>query len=313
MDRFEDMRCYVAVVERGSVTKAAETMSTAPSAVSRRIKELEARLGAQLLTRTTRRMSVTEAGRTFYDRCRRILADLDEAEAEAADHRSALKGPLRVAAPLAFAVDHLTPMIAEFAASHPEVQLDIDFSDRMTDLVAEGFELALRIGSLPDSSLIASKLADVHTVVCAAPALVGRHGRPAAPADLRSWPALGYVGSERGDIWRYRTADGKSGTVSPEVRLRANNGQVLCDLAVAGLGVILQPSFVVHRAIANATLVPLLTGYGWPELAIHAVYPQTRHLSARARAFIAHMRRHIGPAPAWEAVLESAGPAGGAP
>lgn len=307
MDRFEDMRCFVQVVDRGSVTKAADALRVAPSAVSRRIKELEARLGTQLLIRTTRRMSLTEAGRTFHARCQRILADLDEAEVEASDQHGALKGALRVAAPLTFGVAHLTPIIIEFMRENPGVVVDLDFSDRVVDLVAEGFEIALRIGALRDSTLIARKLVDVRVVVCAAPSLLAEHGTPDHPDQLKDWPALCYTGSERPDVWRYRAPDGSDGSVTMQVRMLANNGGVLRDAAIAGEGVILQPSFHLHKAVPEGDLVPILCDYRWPEIAIYTVYPQTRHLSARARAFIDFVRARIGPRPYWEAFLDGAG------
>ncbi len=307
MDRFEDMRCFVQVVDRGSVTKAADALRVAPSAVSRRIKELEARLGTQLLIRTTRRMSLTEAGRTFHARCQRILADLDEAEVEASDQHGALKGLLRVAAPLTFGVAHLTPIIIEFMRENPGVVIDLDFSDRVVDLVAEGFEMAIRIGTLRDSSLIARKLVDVHVVACAAPALLAERGMPSHPDQLKDWPALCYTGSERTDIWRYRAPDGSTGSVAMQVRMLANNGGVLRDAAIAGEGVILQPSFLIHKAVARGHLVPILCDFRWLEIAIYTVYPQTRHLSARARAFIDFVRDRIGPRPYWEAFLNGAG------
>ncbi len=307
MDRFEDMRCFVQVVDRGSVTKAADALRVAPSAVSRRIKELEARLGTQLLIRTTRRMSLTEAGRTFHARCQRILADLDEAEVEASDQHGALKGALRVAAPLTFGVAHLTPIIIEFMRENPGVVVDLDFSDRVVDLVAEGFEIALRIGTLRDSTLIARKLVDVRVVVCAAPSLLAEHGTPDHPDQLKDWPALCYTGSERPDIWRYRAPDGSDGSVTMQVRMLANNGGVLRDAAIAGEGVILQPSFHLHKAVPEGDLVPILCDYHWPEIAIYTVYPQTRHLSARARAFIDFVRARIGPRPYWEEFLDGAG------
>jgi len=307
MDRFEDMRCFVQVVDRGSVTKAADALRVAPSAVSRRIKELEARLGTQLLIRTTRRMSLTEAGRTFHARCQRILADLDEAEVEASDQHGALKGALRVAAPLTFGVAHLTPIIIEFMRENPGVVVDLDFSDRVVDLVAEGFEIALRIGALRDSTLIARKLVDVRVVVCAAPSLLAEHGTPDHPDQLKDWPALCYTGSERPDIWRYRAPDGSDGSVTMQVRMLANNGGVLRDAAIAGEGVILQPSFHLHKAVPEGDLVPILCDYHWPEIAIYTVYPQTRHLSARARAFIDFVRARIGPRPYWEEFLDGAG------
>jgi len=304
MDRFEDMRCFVQVVDRGSVTRAAEALGVAPSAVSRRIKELEARLGTQLLQRTTRRMRVTEAGRSFHARCQRLLADLDEAEAEVSAGQAALAGGLRVAAPVSFGVAHLTPILIDFMRAHPQVKLDIDFSDRVVDLVSEGFELAVRVGVLRDSTLIARKLADVRVVVCAAPAMLAERGMPAHPDDLGDWPALCYTGSERPELWRYRAPDGTEGVVEMKARLLAGNGSVLRDAAIAGEGVIIEPSFVVHKAVERGKLVPLLCEFSWRDIAIYVVYPQTRHLSARARAFIDFLRGRIGPRPYWETFLE---------
>ena len=306
MDRFEDMRCFVQVVDRGSVTGAAEILGVAPSAVSPRLKELEARLGTQLLQRTTRRMNVTEAGRSFHAHCQRILADLDEAEAEVSDRTTALAGSLRVAVPVSFGVEHLTPMLVDFLRDHPGVVLDIDYSDRLVDLVAEGFDLAVRIGALRDSTLIARKLADVRAVVCAAPSLLAAYGEPQHPDDLRGWPALCYSGSAQSDQWRYRAPDGVEGVVRLQPRMLAGNGTVLKDAAILGEGVVMQPSFVVHEAVERGILVPVLRDFGWQELAVYAVYPQTRHLSARARAFIGGLQKHIGQEPYWESFLDGA-------
>lgn len=304
MDRFEDMRCFAQVAELQSVTRAAEAMNLAPSAVSRRLKELEARLGAQLLSRTTRRMSLTEAGQVFYRSCQRILGDLDEAEAAVTGERQRVSGQLRVAAPLSFGLGHLTPALCSFAERHPELKIDLDVSDRMVDLVGEGFDLALRIGTLRDSSLIARKLCDVRMVCCAAPELIARIGEPASPADLREMPCLCYSGSERADIWRWRTAEGNAQSVQVPMRIRATNGDMLRDAAIAGLGIVLKPSFIVHRALAEGRLVPVLRDIAWEGIAIHIVYPETRHLAAKTRAFIDHMRAAIGPRPYWEEGLE---------
>jgi len=306
MDRFEDLRCFVQVVDRGSVTRAAEALGVAPSAVSRRIKELEARLGSQLLLRTTRRLSVTEAGRAFHARAQRLLADLEEAEAEVSDHHAALKGTLRLAAPLAFGTAHLTPILADFMREHPGVAIDLDLSDRLTDLVAEGFELGIRIGTLRDSSLIARKVCDVRRVVCAAPSLIAERGLPQHPRELKDWPALCYVGSERPDIWRYRTPEGVQESMPMQVRIKANHGGLLADLAVAGLGVCIEPSFLVDRHVATGRLVPLLCDYDWTGVGLYMVYPETRHLSARARALIEFVRGRTGPKPYWESFLEPA-------
>lgn len=304
MDRFEDMRCFVTVAEMQSVTRAARHLSLAPSAVSRRLRDLEARLGAQLLSRSTRRMSLTEAGQVFFARAGQILADLEEAEAEVSDQSHGLQGQLRVAAPLTFGLRHLSPVLTEFMARHEGLVIDLDLSDRQVDLVGEGFDLALRIGRLEDSTLIARRLAEVRMLVVAAPAFLDRHGRPSGPEDLRSLPAIGYAGSARPDIWRFRDPEGAEGSVQVTMRLRVNNGDLARDAGIAGLGVAIQPSFIVADALADGRLEAVLTDHLWPSVAIHVVYPQTRHLSAKARTFIDFLRGRFGPKPAWEAEID---------
>lgn len=303
MDRFEDMRCFVHVSELQSVTKAAEKLNLAPSAVSRRLKELESRLDAQLLTRTTRRMSLTEAGQVFYRRARQLLNDLDDAEAEVSDQSHALKGLLRVTAPLTFGVCYLSGIVTDFLDQHPELTLDLDLSDREVDLVGEGIDLAIRIGVLQDSSLIARKIADVKMVVVASPEFLRRFGMPSHPDDLKLLPGICYTNAERPGIWRYRDGDGTDASVQVPMRMKANNGTVLADAAAAGLGVAIEPSFIVHQYLASGALVPVLRDYQWPDVAIYAVYPETRHLSAKARAFIDFVHGRIGSRPVWDDLL----------
>lgn len=307
MDRFEDLRAFVQTVESGNLTRAADALQVATSAISRRIRDLEGRLGVQLLQRTTRQMRLTAAGERFHARAAAILQALEEAEIEAGCQSRTLTGSLRIAAPLSFGQSHLSPILVEFAAAHPGLDLDIDFSDRQVDLVAEGYDLAIRIGVLRDSSLIARKLADVRMAIVGAPEFWARHGQPAAPDDLGALPALCYTGSERGDSWRWAAPDGRHGTVTVQAGLRATNGDFLRDAAAAGLGIALLPSFIIHRDVAEGRLVPVLTDHRWHTAAIHAVYPQTRHLPARARAFIELLRTRLGPRPAWEAFLEAGG------
>ncbi|MEO1494494.1 MAG: LysR family transcriptional regulator [Pseudomonadota bacterium] len=306
MDRFEDLRAFVQVVESGSLTNAAKALQVATSAVSRRVKDLERRLGAQLLQRTTRKMRLTAAGETFHTRAVQILQALEEAETEVGDGNRTLSGPLRIAAPLSFGRSHLGPILIEFARTHPGLELDIDFSDRMVDLVAEGQDLAVRIGTLADSSLIARKLADVRMVVSAAPSFWEEHGLPETPADLSGVPALCYTGSERNETWRYETAEGVAGTVQVSPTMWSTNGDFLRDAAIAGQGMVLQPSFIVSEAVRAGHLVPVLRDCTWAGVTIYVVYPQTRHLSARARAFIDFAREKIGPVPDWEDCLRSA-------
>ena len=308
IDRFEDLRAFVQAVESGSLTRAAETLQVATSAVSRRIKELEGRLGTQLLQRTTRQMRLTAAGESFHTRAVEILQALEEAEAEAGCQSRTLTGPLRIAAPLSFGMSHLAPILVDFARTHPGLELDVDFSDRVVDLVAEGQDLAVRIGNLRDSSLIARKLLDVRMVVAAAPGFWKRHGLPAGPRALGELPALCYTGSERTDCWRYADPEGGAGAVHMRVAMRSTNGAFLCDAAIAGLGVVMQPSFILEDAVRARQLVPVLCDHRWPTVAIHAVYPPTRHLSARARAMIDTLRASLGSCPAWEDFLDEGAP-----
>lgn len=304
MDRFEDLRAFVQVVESGSLTRAAQALQVATSAVSRRIKELESRLGAQLLQRTTRQMRLTAAGETFHSRAVEILQSLAEAEVEAGDQGRSLAGPLRVAAPLSFGHSHLTPILIDFAASHPELDLDVDLSDRMVDLIAEGLDLAIRIGTLRDSTLVARKLATVRTVVVGAPSFWAERGRPVSAADLARYPLLRYTGSVATDRVTFRNSDGQLETVELSSALRSNNGDLLIDAAVAGLGYSISPSFIAQRACEAGLLEPVLTDHPWPTIAIHVVFPQTRHLSARARALIDFLRERIGPTPDWETFID---------
>ena len=306
MDRFEDLRAFVQVVESGNLTRAAQSLQVATSAVSRRIKDLEERLGTQLLQRTTRQMRLTASGEEFHARARDILAALDEAEAAVGDASRTLSGPLRVAAPLSFGQAHLKPILIEFAQAHPDLVLDVDFSDRMVDLVGEGYDLAIRIGRLEDSSLVARKLAEVRVVAAAAPAFWATHGHPKVPEDLTGLPALRYTGgAARYETLAGRKPDGSKCEITVNWALRSTNGEFLRDAAIAGLGLTLQPSFILRDAVLAGDLVPVLTDHKWQSVTIYAVYPQTRHLTARARAFIDFARPRIGPVPAWEDFLES--------
>lgn len=306
MDRFEDLRAFVLVVESGNLTRAARAMQVATSAVSRRVRDLEARLGTQLLQRTTRHMRLTPAGEQFYNRAKDILAALEEAETEAGDSGRHLKGGLRIAVPVSFGHAHLTPILLDFARDHPDLSLDVDFSDRFVDLIREGHDLAIRIGQLDDSTLIARKLAEVRTVLAASPEFWDRHGRPERPEDLEGLPALRYSGgSERNAPLSCRVG-GKETEVDVDWVMRASSGEFLCSAAEAGLGMTMGPSFIMRDAVESGRLEPVLTELGWPTVTIWALYPETRHLSARARTFIDFVAERIGPKPSWEDFLPPA-------
>lgn len=300
MDRFADMQMFVRVVEAGSISGAAARLDIAKSAVSRRLAELEGRLGAQLLHRTTRRLNLTDSGRAFLERAQTILADLDEAEAAVSQAHTALKGRLRVALPLSFGLLHLAPLIEEFMALHPDVEFDLDFNDRQIDLMQEGFDLAIRIANLPDSSLIARRLAPIRHVLSASPAYLARHGTPTSAQDLKNHRCLAYSNLANLGVWHYRTPDGIAGSVQVPVKLKANNGDFLCQAALAGHGLILHPTFYLRAALQSGALVAVLTDIAWPELNAYAVYPPTRHLSSRVRALVDFLAARFAGEPEWE-------------
>jgi DNA-binding transcriptional LysR family regulator len=300
MGRFDELETFVQVVESGSFTAAAERLSVAKSAVSRRIADLEGRLGVQLFRRTTRRLNLTDTGRGFHGRAVRILADLEEAELAVSQAHRTLRGTLRVAAPLTFGVRHLGPAIRDFATRHPEVIFDIDFNDRQVDLIQEGVDVAVRIARLEDSTLVARRLAPVRLAVVASPTFVQHHGKPRSPADLASLDCLAYSLSPEPWVWRYRAPDGSEGSVRIRSRLAANNGDFLCAAAVAGQGVLLSPTFIVYRALADGRLVSLLADHEWSDVAAYAVYPRTRHLSVRVRAFVDFLVERFAGLPYWD-------------
>lgn len=300
MNHLEQIRVFVELINCGSATKAADKLGLANSAISRRLKELEDRLGIQLVLRTTRTMSLTDAGRQFYTRCTRILEDIQEAEDEVTENNSELSGQLSIATPWSFGVSHLSPAVSEFMHRHPNVQIDLDMNDRRVDLVSEGIDVAIRIGKLEDSSLIARRIAPVSHVVCASPDYLQRNGTPSTPEQLSEHQGLCYANLKAPDQWFYFDELGNRNIVKVPVRLKSSNGDALRNAAIAGLGILCEPSFIVYRAIRRGLLVPILTDYKWYEMEVYAVYPQTRHLSAKTRAFIDFLVNRFGDKPEWE-------------
>jgi len=300
MDRFADMQMLVSVVEAGSISAAAERLNLAKSAVSRRLAELEARLGVSLIHRTTRRLNLTDSGRAYYDRCVVILADLEEAEAAVSQAHQALKGRLKVALPHSFGLQHLAPLVQDFMTQHPEVRFELDFNDRQIDLMQEGFDLAIRIATLADSSLIARRLAPIRHAACASPDYLARHGTPRTAAELAQHVCLAYSNLSDPGLWSYRGPDGLPGSVRVPVRLAASSGDFLLRAAIAGEGLILFPTFYLHEALRSGRLVQVLADHSWPELSAYAVYPPTRHLSRRVRAFIDFVAERLAGEPYWD-------------
>lgn len=300
MLKTEEMLAFVQIVNSGTITAAAEQLQLAKSAVSRRLAELEEQLGVELFHRTTRKLSLTDSGRAFYERCVQILDDLTEAEsAVSASHRE-IRGKLRVAAPLSFGVMHLGPAMIAFAQQHPGVEFDIDFNDREVDLIREGFDVGIRIADLKDSSLIARRLASISMVTCASPAYLREYGEPLTPNELQDHACLTYSYLERPDQWRFIDKAGKEISVKVNNVLQSNNGAFMRDAAVAGIGIVRQPTFIAHEYIARGDLVPILTGYNSAALNAYAIYPPTRHLSQRVRQFVDYLLERFEGKPYWE-------------
>ena len=292
MDRFQEMRAFVAVVEAGSFVRAADAMQLSKPAVSRQVAELEARLGVRLLHRTTRKLSLTEEGDVFYARCKEVLGVLEEAEAEVTARRDRAVGVLKVSAPVSFGLLHLAPLWAGFMAAHPDVSLELSLSDRVVDLVDEGFDMAVRIARLPSSSLVSRRLSSTRTVLCASPRYLKAHGRPKHPSDLARHQVLAYNLLSIGESWEFTGPEGAV-TVKVQPRLRTNSGDTCRAVALLHQGIILQPSFLVAEDLRAGTLVEVLPQWKTLELGIYAVYPNRKHVLPKVRLLIDHLARAL--------------------
>ncbi|RPH67212.1 MAG: LysR family transcriptional regulator [Burkholderiales bacterium] len=295
MSKFQQMQTFVAVVDAGSFVRAAEALGTSKAAVSRHVGELESRLGVRLMNRTTRRLSLTEDGSVFLERCRGLLAEVDEAEAEITARSGAASGLLRVNAPVTFGVRHLAPLWGEFMAAYPKVTLEVTLADRIVDLVDEGYDLAVRIATLPSSRLVSRRLSTTRMVLCASPRYLQEHGTPRRPAELAGHEVISYTYWSTRDEWHF---DGPQGEISVRTRpcLHTNSGDTCRAAALAHQGVILQPTFLVGEDLAAGTLVELMPEYRSIELGIYAVYPTRKHVSPKVRALIGFLAERLGQA-----------------
>lgn len=299
MSQFEEMRNFVRVVEAGSISKAAEQLGIAKSGVSRRLVGLEARLGVRLLNRTTRRSSLTEAGQAYYQGAVKLLMDVSELDAATADTDATLEGALRLAVPLSFGLCHLSPAIDEFMQMHPGLTINIDFSDRQIDLVEQGVDLAIRIADMRDSTLQARRICPIRLLLCASPEYLEKHGTPHVPDELNVHRILQYDSGSGGGL-QLEDRHGGEYVVPTKPQIVANNGDFLRDMAMAGHGIILMPSFIAWQAIAAGDLVSIMPDYCPSQLSAFAVYPQTRYLPRRARLFIDFLAERFGENPYWD-------------
>ena len=278
------MVIFARVVEARSFTSAARSLDTTTSAVSKRIARLEERLGVRLVERTTRRVQPTEAGVAFYERCARILAEIDDAEVAVAHLAHEPRGTLRASVPVIFGELHIAPLLADFATRYPEMRLELSLSDRHVSLLEEGFDMAVRIAAMHDSSLVAKKLASVPTVVVGSPAYFKRNGTPQTIADLASHECIRYSLITGQRDWRFRVR-GKDVSIPVRSRLLLNHGGAIREAAIAGLGLARLPSFAVAHALREGTLVSVLDEHSLDELGVFAVYPAGKQPRPTVRAF----------------------------
>jgi DNA-binding transcriptional LysR family regulator len=303
MDEAAAMRMFVQVVRAESFSAAARRLDLTPSSVSRAVSGLEDELGVRLLNRTTRRLRLTEAGQVYYEHAARIATELDDARRAVSELQAVPRGLLRVSAPLAFGRVHVAPMLPQFLRNHPQVEIEFLTTDQLVDLVEEGIDVAVRIGALPDSTLIARRLTGLTRVVCASPAYLEREGEPRCAEDLASHQCLTFRFNTAGSLWRpgsnvWRLSD-EHGVRDVQVsgRLRSNSPHALVGAALEGLGLILMPRWLVFEHLESGVLRSVLDDYHVSpsaiESAIYAVYPSSRHVTPKLRAFVDHLAEHF--------------------
>jgi DNA-binding transcriptional LysR family regulator len=303
MNRLESLESFVAVVESGQFTIAADRLGIGKSVISRRVSELEEYLGALLLQRTTRTLSLTDAGREFYPRAVQVLEDLDEAEQSVSRSQQGLSGRLRLAAPLSFGLLHLSNALTGFRKLHPRVVLDVDLNDSEVDLIQEGVDLALRIGDLNNSTMVARPLAPINFIICASPEYLQRHGTPQSAEDLTQHQGLCYSNLPEPQKWRLIDSSGHTQTARVPLQMQANNGQLLLDAASSGQGICLSPTFIAYQAVLDGRLKPILTDYHIPPVSAYAIYPNRRFIPQRVRVLADYLRQQFGDHPYWDSGL----------
>lgn len=299
MGQLEDMAMFVRIVEAGSITKAADQLNIAKSAVSRRLKELESRLESQLISRTTRQSNLTQAGEHYYQQACSILNEVDALNEKTSGAPTQVEGTLKMTAPLSFGLMHLNDVIDEYANQHPELNFELDFSDRHTDLIEEGFELAIRIRELQDSSYQAKRLALIRYALCASPEYLEKMGTPKTFDDLTEHEFLQY-GMSKSSTIELIDEQGNKHQVAVNGKIKANNGDFLREMAVKGHGIAFLPTFITYKALSSGELVPILQQYQLPTLNAYAVYPKNRFLSQRCRYLIDFIAKRFGDNPYWD-------------
>jgi DNA-binding transcriptional LysR family regulator len=298
MDKFQEMQSFVAVVDAGSFVGAADALDTSKAAVSRHVADLEQRLGVRLLNRTTRKLSLTDDGQTFYHQCTEIISALDDAESELSSRSAEASGMVRISAPVTFGILHLAPLWGVFLNKHPKVTLDVSLSDRTVDLVEDGFDLAIRVSRAPQPNLIVRKLATTRMVLCATPKYLKKHGTPKRPQDLAEHDVISYSYWYTRDEWEFNGPDGPI-SVKTHPRLHANSGDTCRAAALQHQGIIFQPSFLVYDDLRSGELKEILPTYRSDDLGIYAIYSSRRQLPLKLRHLIDFLVEAFGK-PVWE-------------
>jgi DNA-binding transcriptional LysR family regulator len=299
MDRLRAFEVFAAVVANGSFVRAADTLDTSPANVTRYMKELEEGLGTRLLNRNSRRLSLTESGRAFYERVREILENVAEAEATVSFDAAQPRGRLRINAPLSFGVLYLAPLWPRFMALYPDLELDINLIDRVVELVEDGYDLAVRISPAGSREHVSRKLATAHNVVCASPDYILRHGTAETLMDLMNHACIGYAFAANGDKWSFLDEAGTAHVVTTPCIMHCKNGHAMRAAALAGKGIVQLPTFMVGHDLEEGTLLPLLKGYHVPDIDVLALYPSRRHLSAKVRVMIDFLVEAFRGTPPW--------------
>jgi DNA-binding transcriptional LysR family regulator len=300
VDDLNDIAVFVAVVDAGSFTRAAERLKVSRPAVSKHVSRLEESLGVRLLNRTTRRLSLTEAGRIFHSGASRGLADLAEASAEVSRLQQQPRGVLRINVPMSFGILHIAPLLPAFLSEYPELSVEMDLNDRKLDVIEEGFDVSVRISDLPDSTLVARRLAPCRHVIVAAPAYLQRNGVPTAPSDLQGHEVLSYSLQQSALQWHFLDPAGQPEQVAVSGRLQVNNSLALREALLAGVGLARTPTFLVGEDLRAGRLTAVLEGYRSLDVSIYLVYPQRRHLSPKVRAFADFLAARIKDPPYWD-------------
>lgn len=299
VDKFAQYQAFVGVVEAGSFSAAANQLGVAKSLLSRRVSALEERLGDRLLHRTTRALHLSDSGQHFYQRARQILSDLQETENWVGEKAGQLAGPIRLAAPMSFGNHHLVRELSDFVHQHPDIELDLDLNDREVDLVNEGFDMALRIGALDDSSMIAKPLTDIHHITCASQAYLATHGVPDTPLALKSHFGLQYTNISPRRLWRF------DDTVAvPKIVARSNNGETLAEWAANGHGIVSSPSFILGDYVRTGRLQQILVEHPRTPTKLHVLFPPGRLLPLRVRALSDFLAERFAAPIAWDRDLD---------